>query len=149
MRNVRSRKQHKIDWISCNKRGQWVHPQFPEISKKEITKINNCIKNNEAEPFFKRLKCSIVSAKAFGIDILQFIKHPTKSVSCQSQTKTISHTAQQMINQIKFIHHQTKYQCHQKSKTQISHYHRELTSVTQKTHLSPEQSSYQTQTVCQ
>ena len=50
IRNTRSRKQNKIDWISCNKCGQWVHPQCSGINKKEITKINKCIKANKAEP---------------------------------------------------------------------------------------------------
>ena len=36
--------------------------------------------------------CSIVSAKSFGIDIIQFIRQPIKSVSCQPQTENhISH----------------------------------------------------------
>ena len=92
IRNTRSRKQNKIDWISCNKCGQWVHPQYSGINKKEITKINKCIKANKAEPFFKCLKCSILSTKTFGIDILQFIKQTTESVPCQSQTENhISH----------------------------------------------------------
>ena len=95
IRNTRSRKQNKIDWISCNKCGQWVHPLCSGINKKEITKINKCIKqNNKAEPFFKCLKCSILSAKTFGIDIIPFIRQPTKSVSCQSQTENhISHSS--------------------------------------------------------
>ena len=38
--------------------GQWVHLQCSEIKKKDITKINKCIKANKAEPFFKSLKCS-------------------------------------------------------------------------------------------
>ena len=74
IRNTRSRKQNKIDWISCNKCGQRVHPQCSRINKKEITKINKCMKANKAEPFFKCLKCSIVSAKTFGIDIIQFMR---------------------------------------------------------------------------
>ena len=78
--------------MSCNKCGQWVHPQHSGINKKEITKINKCIKANEAEQFFKCLKCSILSAKTFGIDIMQFIRQPTKSVPWQSQTENhISH----------------------------------------------------------
>ena len=61
--------------------------------KKEITKISKCIKANKAEPFFKCLKCSIFSAKTFGIDILQSIKQP-KLLSCQSQTENhISHSS--------------------------------------------------------
>ena len=92
IRNTRSRKQNKIDWISCSKCGQWVHPQCSGINKKEITKVNKCIKANKAEPIFKYLKCSILSAKTFRIDIIQFIRQPTKSVSCQSQTENhISH----------------------------------------------------------
>ena len=38
--------------------GQYVHPQCSGINKKDITKINKCIKANKAEPFFKSLKCS-------------------------------------------------------------------------------------------
>ena len=92
IRHTRSRKQNKIDWMNCNKCGQWVHPQRSGINKKEITKINKCIKANKAEPFFKCLKCSILSTKTFGIDILQFIKQTTESVPCQSQTENhISH----------------------------------------------------------
>ena len=44
IRNTRSWKQNKIDWISCNKSGQWGHPQPSRINKKKITKINKCIK---------------------------------------------------------------------------------------------------------
>ena len=74
IRNTISQKQNKLGWISCNKCGQCVHPQFSGINKKEITKINKCIKVNKAEPFFSCLKCSILSAKTFGIAIIQFIK---------------------------------------------------------------------------
>ena len=63
IRNTRSRKQNKIDWISCNKCGQWVHPQCSGINKKEITKINNCIKANKAEPFLTVL--SAVSSQCY------------------------------------------------------------------------------------
>ena len=79
---TRSQKQNKIDWISCNKCGQWVHSQCLGINIKEITEINKCIIANKAEPFFKCLKWSILATKTFGIktfgvDILQFIKQPT------------------------------------------------------------------------
>ena len=150
IRNTRSRKQNKIDWISCNKCGQWVHPQCSGINKKEINKTNKCFKANKVEPFFKCLNCGILSAKIFGIDIIQFIKQPTKSVSCQSQTENhISHPSI-TTDQSKQIH---------SSSNQIS-----VTSTDQNTnwpspqgtnisyrenHLSPEKSSYQTQTVCQ
>ena len=70
VRNTRSQKQNKIDWISCNKCRQRVHPQCSEINKKEISKINKCIKANKVALFFKCAKCSILSAKTFGIDIL-------------------------------------------------------------------------------
>ena len=94
IRNARSRKQNKLDWINCTKCGQWIHPQCSGINKKEISKLNACIKANKAEPFFKFLKCSIFLVKTFAIDILQFIKQPTKSVSCQSQTENhISHSS--------------------------------------------------------
>ena len=66
------------------------------INKKEITKINKCIKDNNAEPFFKCLKCSILSAKTFGIDIIQFIRQPTKLVSCKSQRE--NHTYLTLLN---------------------------------------------------
>ena len=95
-------------------------------------------------------KCSILSAKTFGLDIIQFIRQLTKSVSCQSQTENhISHPTKQLINQNKFTHHQTNYQWHQQTETQISYHHNEVALVAQKTHLHPEKSRYQTPTACQ
>ena len=145
IRNTRSRKQNKIDWISCNKCEQWVNPQRSGINKKEITKINQCIKANKAGPFFKCLKCSILPAKTFGINIIQLIRQSPNQCPVNLKQKTISHTPQQqLINQNKFTHHQTNHQWHQQTKTQIGHHHREVTVVTQKTHLHPEKIS-----VCQ
>ena len=48
-----------------------------------------------------------------------------------------------------YTHHQTNYQWHHQTKIQINHHSKEVTLVTQKTHMSPENSRYQTLTVCQ
>ena len=77
--------------------------------KKEITKINKCIKANKTEPFFKCLNCSTFSVKTFD-NLLNYCPVNLKQ-------KTISHTPQQLINQIKFIHHKH-------TKTKIIHYHK-------------------------
>ena len=66
--------------------------------------MNKWIKANKAEPFFRSLKCSILWTKTFGIDILQLIKQPTKSVSYQPQTENhISHFSI-ATDQLKQIH---------------------------------------------
>ena len=117
------------------------------INKKEITKINKCIKDNNAEPFFKCLKCSILSAKTFGIDIMQFIRQPTKSVPCQSQTENhISHPSI-TTDQSKQIHSSSDQLSVASADQNSNRPSPQVTLVTQKTHLRPDR--YQTQTVCQ
>ena len=92
---------HTVDLRFCPtyKIASWSPKRHMFRDKNEITKIN---------------KFSILSAKIFVTDILQFIREPTKWDSCQSQTKSSNLTlANKLIHQIKFSHLQTKYQCHQ------------------------------------
>ena len=63
-------------WVSCFQSCNFRNPSSGSIFQK-------------SDP-----QCSILSAKTFGIEIIQFIRQPTKSVYCQSQTENhISHSS--------------------------------------------------------
>ena len=141
MRNTRSRKQNKIDWISCNNCGQcqWVYPYCSGINKKEITKINKWIKAVIKHHNHFSSACAVYSQQKHLVQTSYTVQdNPPNQCPVNLKQKTISHTPQSH-----------KYQWHQQTKAQFGHHHKEVKLVTQKTHLSPEKSRYQTQTACQ
>ena len=126
IRNTRSRKQNKIDWISCNKCGQWVHPQCSAINKKDITKINKCIKANKADPNKATHQISVLSISNRKSYLTPFSNWSIKTNSLF--IKLISGISRPI---------------------QIGHHHsREVTLVTQKTTCVQKKADIR-QTVCQ
>ena len=134
----------------CNGEDLW---QWSLLEKKaeSYSPFNNATKtiHHHHHHHFSSVSSAIyiLSAKTFGIDILQFIKYPTKSVSCQSQIENhISHSS--TIDQSNQIHSSSD-QILVSSTNQNANQPLSLgTNISHKENpLSPEESSYQTQTI--